>query len=153
MTDDPERYEAELGRVGGGSGVRWLAVWAGGAALVVALAVGGALLAPAPSKPAVADVAPAASPAWRPSPVPSPAAAKPRAAATLPPLDITSGASGYSAAFEARRREGVLLVVESTDFHANSGPAYYGIGGRLIRALETAPAPGEDPAGAASPAP
>ena len=38
------------------------------------------------------------------------------------------------------------LIIESTDFHANSGPAYYGIGGRLIRALETTtPSPSASP--------
>ena len=38
------------------------------------------------------------------------------------------------------------LIIESTDFHANSGPAYYGIGGRLVRALETTnPDPSPNP--------
>jgi hypothetical protein len=38
------------------------------------------------------------------------------------------------------------LIIESTDFHANSGPAYYGIGGRLVRALETTnPSPSPSP--------
>jgi hypothetical protein len=38
------------------------------------------------------------------------------------------------------------LVIESTDFHANAGPAYYGIGGKLLRALEATPKPSASPA-------
>ena len=38
------------------------------------------------------------------------------------------------------------LIIESTDFHANAGPAYYGIGGKLVRALETTnPSPSPSP--------
>ena len=36
------------------------------------------------------------------------------------------------------------LIIESTDFHANGGGAYYGIGGKLLRALGPTPAPTED---------
>jgi len=146
MADEPGHYEAELGRVRGGSGARWILIWIGGAALVVAIGVGGALLAPGPSKAPVAAVTAAASPELAAS---RPPAAEAPAVADLPPLDITSGASGYAAAFAARWRRGVPLVVESTDFYGNGGSAYYGIGGRLIRAL--APIPTPRPSGTPAP--
>jgi hypothetical protein len=137
MSDDQGRYEAEVVRVGGGSGKRPIVVWVAGAALIVAFGVGGTLLSSPPAKAPTLEVAPTMAPV---AVVGTPApAGDGLGAATLAPLDITSGASGYATAFEARRRRSAPFVVESTDFHANSGSAYYGIGGKLLRALETKP--------------
>ena len=117
MSDEsqPGHYESEPTRVRGGSGRPWLAIWGAVAVAVVAIGVGGTLMAepgpedlPAPAPPAQAEVATPAGPSAVPSPSPRP-------------------------------RPSASLIVTSTDFYANGGAAYYGIGGRLICALAPVP--------------
>jgi hypothetical protein len=154
--DEPglRHYERKPTRVRAGSGGRWLLIWCALAVAVASVGIAGTLATPRDDGPdaigapvaeaaatgVVAEAAPAAQEAKL---------APPRTARALPPIDITSGASGYAAAFDARRRQSTPLIVESTDFHANAGAAYYGIGGRLIRALGPRPTrtpnPGDAP--------
>jgi hypothetical protein len=152
MDDEPDlgQYEREPTRVRTSSGKPWLGVWSVVAVAVISFGVAGTVIAPHPADrfaPPVAEAvaAPAETPAV--SEPPSPSSSK--RIVTAPPLDVTSGASGYAATFEWQRRRSTPLVVESTDFHANSGAAYYGIGGKLIRALAPVPTrtpnPGDAP--------
>ena len=113
MPDDSNPYESGVRRIGKPSGSRWALAWMGGAVLVIAVGLAGAIIAPPSTPPpALADVVNAdASATARTSTAPA-------ATATWPPL-----------------------IVESTDFHGNGGAAYYGIGGKLIRALGPTAAP------------
>lgn len=114
MPDGRKPYASEVTRVRGRPASRWTLAWMGAAVIVVAAGLAGAVLAPPSRPPSLADgSAGLASPA-------STASLRPSVdgAATLPPL-----------------------IIESTDFHANGGAAYYGIGGKLLRALGPTPAP------------
>jgi hypothetical protein len=115
MPDEPDlrRYERQPVRVRGGSGSRWLAI-----AVVIGLGVGaiglaGALVAPGSG---VADEG---------------AAGTPTAVAPGAPHRVRPGLAAETGL--------PPLVIESTDFHANAGAAYYGIGGKLLRALGPVP--------------
>ncbi len=131
-------------------------MWGAVAVAVVAIGVAGTLMSPKSDSQTAgvaaeaAEAAVAVPPATPTTPVPPDGRAVASGAmAAPPPIDITSGASGYAAAFNSRRRRSTPLVVESTDFHANAGAAYYGIGGKLIRALAPVPTrtpnPGDAP--------
>ena len=136
---DPTRYDSEPTRVRAGSGKPWLAAWGAVAVAVVGIGVAGTVLSRAPevATPSAAEAAVVATPA------PSALAATP-APSAAPTLAAHDGI-GVSAA----GRRTVPLVVESTDFHGNGGAAYYGIGGKLIRALTPVPTrtpnPGDAP--------
>jgi hypothetical protein len=127
MSDEcePGQYESEPTRVAGGSGRPWLAIWGVVAVAVVSIGLAGTLMTqPAPSGPQIP-----VSPQEAAVAMPSPSAAPP--SPSVPP------------------RPSASLVVTSTDFYANGGAAYYGIGGRLIRALAPVPTrtanPGDAP--------
>lgn len=118
MSDEPDlrHYKRDPVRVRAGSGSRWLTI-----AVVIGLGIGtigvaGTLVAPTTG---TADEAAAMTPTVTPR---IPHRIRPGLAADdgLPPL-----------------------IIESTDFHANSGGAYYGIGGKLLRAL--GPVPSDQP--------
>jgi len=112
MPDDPNPYESGIRRLARPTGSRWAVAWIGGALLVIAVGVAGTINAPPSTPPALADVVSAGSSAS------APPSTAPVATDTWPPL-----------------------IVESTDFHGGGGAAYYGIGGKLIRALGPTPAP------------
>ena len=127
MPDEPllGHYESEPTRVRGGSGRPWLAIWGVVAVAVVSIGVAGTLMThSAPSGPTV------------------PAPPAEAAVATPLPSVVTPSPS-------PRPRPSASLVVTSTDFYANGGAAFYGIGGRLIRALAPVPTrtpnPGDAP--------
>src|SRR6188474_1383882 len=127
MSDEPElgRYEREPTRVRAGSGKPWLAVWGAVAVAVVTISVAWTALTRTvpPTSTTTPDEAVVASPEPSQAPVVPSDAPSPRATSRL--------------------------IVESTDFYANGGAAYYGIGGRLIRALAPVPTrtpnPGDAP--------
>ena len=140
MPDDPRSYESEIVRVRSRSGTRWGIVGVGGALLVLAVGIGGTLLAPSVARPVVAAIDPPTGP------VEASAAAAPstgtdrgRAAAATRQRDITKGPSGYDAVFEAWWTG--IPRTGSTDSSPTRGGADYGIGWRLLRALEPTPAP------------
>jgi hypothetical protein len=116
MPDEPDlrRYEREPVRVRAGSGSRWLAIAVAVGLGVGAIGLAGTLVAP---KAGTADDA---------------AAVTPTAVAPEAPHRVRPGMAADDASLPP-------LVIESTDFHANAGAAYYGIGGKLLRALGPVP--------------
>ena len=150
MPDEPGRGgppasdAPELIRVSGRSGIRWILVWLAGGVMVASFGVAGTLMNGPDPVPQTVLTPVVSDPPTAPDASPGQIGDIAKETVSLPPIDITSGASGYAAAFEARRRQSVPLIIESTDFHANSGSAYYGIGGKLLRAL--APTPSATPA-------
>jgi len=122
---EPGQYESGPTRVRAASARPWLAIWGGVAVLVVSIGVAGTLMT---------------------QPVPSglQTPAQPREAAVAKPSSSAAAPSP-----SARPRPSASLIVTSTDFYANGGAAYYGIGGRLIRALAPVPTrtpnPGDAP--------
>jgi predicted ABC-type sugar transport system permease subunit len=116
MPDEPDlrHYEREPVRVRAGSGSRWLAIAVAIGLGVGAIGLAGTLVAP---RAGVADEA-----------------------VVVAPTAVAPGALHRSRPGLAADAAGLPpLVIESTDFHANAGAAYYGIGGKLLRALGPVP--------------
>ena len=69
------------------------------------------------------------------------------AGALLPPPGKAPTVADVATSAEPRVSATALppLIIESTDFHANGGAAYYGIGGKLRRALGPTPTPSGTP--------
>ena len=127
MPEEPEpgHYESEPTRVRAPRRGPGLRSGAASRSLVVSIGVAGTLM-----------TQPVPSGLQTPAPPREAAVAKPSSSAAAPSPS-------------ARPRPSASLIVTSTDFYANGGAAYYGIGGRLIRALAPVPTrtpnPGDAP--------